>query len=177
MAAQHTVLRSEAAEQEVNYELMRSLPQHVEGVEITSARVVLSVDVGTRLAGERLAQMRRDIELDAVARSQTLARVSFMRDEILRSPATARLYMMLENSTRFGVLPPDADMDRVVREVQQWRPESRWIIVAQLLHTFVDKLSPADADDLLDALRSMFLDYGEKELAEQIPLGKPKKSG
>lgn len=170
VAKQHSVLRPEATEQDINHELTHRVPLRPQGAEVTWARVTLAVDSETRRYALRTAEARREMELDMLTRRQTLDRVSFMYDEILRSPASARIYLMLENSARLGALPPDMDVDTVVREVQQWHPESKWVVVAQLLHTFVSRLSPADANDLLHDLRALFLDHGEKELAEKVPV-------
>ncbi|MFF2185097.1 hypothetical protein [Streptomyces sp. NPDC058155] len=168
-AAQHSVLRFEAAEQDINHDLSRRMPLRAIGAEVTWAQVLLSVDEGTHAHAERVFQARREMEIDALTQRQTLARINFMNDEILRTPGSARIYLMLENTVRLGTLPPGTDVDLLVREVQQWRPESQWVVVAQLLHTFLSKLSSADADELLSTVRSLFLYYGEKELAEQLP--------
>jgi hypothetical protein len=169
VALGQSVLRPEATAQDINHQLRHRLPLQADGVEVTWAHVSLSVDEATRTTAQRITQARQELELDALARRQVLARVNFMYDEILRTPASARIYLLLEHHVRVGALPPDLDVDRVIREVQQWHPESKWVVTAQLLHAFIAKLTAADADDLLGTLRSLFLDYGEKELAEQLP--------
>lgn len=176
LATQRSVLRLHTTEQDINHALARKMPLHTDTADVTWAQVSLTVDEQTQQAAHRLAQLRHEIELDALARKQTRARIQFLYDEVLRDPAAARIYLMLENSARIGDLPPDLDVDRVVREIQQWHPTSKWVVTAQLLHTFVEKLSAnGDADDLLRDLRFVFSDHGEKELAAQLPIGPPQK--
>ncbi|GLF96980.1 hypothetical protein [Streptomyces yaizuensis] len=170
VAAGCSVLRPAATEQDINGVLARKMPLRTDTAEVTWAQVSLTVDEQTRHAAHRLAQIRHEIELDALARKQTLARINFLYDEVLRDPAAARIYLMLEHSARIGDLPTDLDLDRVVREIQQWHPSSKWVVTAQLLHTFVEGLTTGDADDLLHTLHSLFTDYGEKELAARLPL-------
>lgn len=169
-AARHTVLRPAVAEQEINSLLARSLPLRTDELEVSWARVTVSVPVEVRTHAEQIAQAHRELELDALARRQVQARMRFMHEKILHSPASARIYLMLENSARLGVLPPGLDVDRVVQEIQRWNPQSRWVVIAQLVHTFIDRLSEADADALLVTLRSLFHDFGEPELAAQVPV-------
>ncbi|MEU3072703.1 hypothetical protein [Streptomyces laurentii] len=169
VAERHSVLRPAAAEQEINHLLKHDLPLRTPELEVSWAYVDVTVDEDTRLYAEQVAQAGRELELDALARRQTQARMQFMREEVLHSPASARIFLMLENSSRLGMLPPGTDVDGVIREIQQWAPQSRWVVIAQLLHAFVNRLSDADADDLLGTLRSLFTDYGAPDLAEQVP--------
>ncbi|MGW7313652.1 hypothetical protein [Streptomyces sp. NPDC054865] len=168
LTSQRSVLRCEGTEQDINYELRRLLPWRADGSEIVRAHVTLRVDEHTRTSAERVAQLRREEVVDELARRQTAARIRFMQDEILRSPATARLYLMLEQNAPHGALPPGGDVDQLVRDVQQWHPQARWVVVAQLLHTFISKLESKDTGDLLRTLQALFLEYGQKELAQQL---------
>ncbi|MFF4765107.1 MULTISPECIES: hypothetical protein [unclassified Streptomyces] len=169
-ASQRNVLRWEATEQDINHELRRLVPWCADGIEILRAQVTLRVDDHTRITAQRIAQLQREEALEELARRQTSARIRFMQDEILRTPATARLYLLLEQNAHHGHLPPGTDTDQIVREVQQWHPQAQWVAVAQLLHTFLGKLTDKDAGDLLRTLQALFLEYGEKELAKQLPI-------
>lgn len=169
LASQRSILRWEATEQDINHELRRLLPWCIDSVEILWARVTLHVDDHTRSIAEHIIQLRREETLEELTRRQISARIRFMQDEILRTPATARLYMLLEQTAHHGYLPPSVDVDQIVRDVQQWHPQARWVTVAQLLHTFLSKLTDKDAGDLLRILHALFLEYGEKELAQQLP--------
>lgn len=164
-----TVLRPQACEQDINDRLLRLLPLRGEDVTVGWARVSMSVDPATTTIAERFAQARQEVGLGELARQQAAARMAFMRSEILRDPASARIYLMMENTAQHGAPPPGADIDDIVRQVQQWHPQSRWVVIAQLLDTFVGKLTPKDADDLVDTLRLLFVEYGHSDLAEQLP--------
>ncbi|MFF3290884.1 hypothetical protein [Streptomyces sp. NPDC003023] len=171
LASQRSILRYEATEQDINHELRRRLPWTIDGVEIVWANVTLSIDEHARTCAARIARLRSEEELAELARHQVSARIRFMQEEILRTPATARLYLMLEQAGQ--ELPSGTDVDALVKAVQQWHPQAQWVVVAQLLHTFLGNLNPRDAGDLLGTLRALFLEYGEKELAEQLPIGEP----
>ncbi|MGW7304278.1 hypothetical protein ACWGI1_01715 [Streptomyces sp. NPDC054835] len=168
-AGRHDVLRPAAVAQDINHLLTHTLPLRTNGLEITRAHVSVSVSEETRVHALRVARAHRELDLDALARQQARARMRFMHEEILHSPASARIYLMLENSARLGMQPSGLDVDEAVREIQQWNPTSRWVVIAQLLHTFVGRLSKADADDLLVTLRSLFRDFGQADLAAQVP--------
>ncbi|MFC8517756.1 hypothetical protein [Streptomyces sp. NPDC057257] len=169
MAKQRSVLRAEATEQDINFELRRRTPWQADGIEVLWAQVSLHVDDHTRSSAERMAQLRRETALEDIARQQTVARIRFMQEEILRTPATARLYLMLEQSAQHGALPPGADINEIVRDAQQWHPQAQWVVIAQLVHTFLTNLTAEDRSDLLRTVRGLFEEYGEKELAEQLP--------
>ncbi|MFF0744949.1 hypothetical protein ACFYVL_31560 [Streptomyces sp. NPDC004111] len=171
LAGQRSVLRCAALEQDINYDLRQRLPWTTDGVEIVRAHVTLRCDEHTRTSAHRLAQLHREEELAELARRQASARLQFLQHEVLRTPATARLYLMLERTG--PQLPSETDLDALVQDVQKWHPQAQWVVVAQLLHTFLGKLSPGDTRDLLRTLRALFLDYGEKELAERLPAGEP----
>ncbi|GAA1181649.1 hypothetical protein GCM10009664_54740 [Kitasatospora gansuensis] len=169
IALQRTVLRCDTTEQDINHELRSRLPWRTCGIEIVSAHVSVHVDEHTLSSAERAARIGREMAIEELERHQVAARIRFMEEEILRTPAKARLYLMLEQTGHRGLLAPGIDVDQVVREVQQWRPDSTWVVVAQLLHTFVGNLTSADHQDLLHTLRALFLDYDAKELADRLP--------
>ena len=169
LAKQRSVLRAEATEQDINHELRRRTPWQTQGIEILWAQVSLHVDDHALSSAERMARLRREAALEEIARQQTAARIRFMQDEILRTPATARIYLMLEQGAQHGALPPGVDIDEIVRDVQQWHPQAQWVVVAQLVYAFLANLTAEDRSDLLHTVRGMFEEYGEKELAEQLP--------
>ncbi|NML55506.1 hypothetical protein HHL19_36115 [Streptomyces sp. R302] len=123
LASQRSVLRCEATEQDINHELRHRLPWTIDGVEIMWAAVTVSADEHARTCAERIARLRSEEELAELARDQLSARIRFMQDEILRTPATARLYLMLEQAGQ--ELPPGTDVDALVKAVQQWHSRGR----------------------------------------------------
>ncbi|MER7987567.1 hypothetical protein ABTY53_18595 [Streptomyces noursei] len=163
-----SVLRRHAAEQDINDALRRQLPARREGVEVLRAEISLHVSKDTADAASHLEQVKREGELDALARRQAKARMEFLYNEMLGTPAKARLYTLLEHSPRLEALPPGTDPEALVRQVQQWHPEGRWVVIAQLLHTFVERLSKEGEEELLFLAEKLLHSFGERKLAEQV---------
>ncbi|WP_181009032.1 MULTISPECIES: hypothetical protein [unclassified Streptomyces] len=179
------VLRAEAAEQDIVFAIEQQLPLIADNVVIIGAQVRVSVDDTTRkaaLQSESLRQecqrheerLRRDHELDELARRQVRAREAFLREEILANPAAARLYGLLEGGakhwSRLGGPPTGTDLENLVREIQQWQPEQKWVIVAQLLHEFVAGLTEEGRRELLTLLADAVRAFGEEHTAYRLAL-------
>ncbi len=117
-------------------------------------------------------QLRREYELDALARRQARARAEFLRTEILADPASARLYTLLERYTehwpRLGAPPAGTSLPDLVREVQQWQPQARWVVVAQLLHDFVAGLTEEGRKELLTILAKAVKVHGDEKTAQAL---------
>lgn len=179
------VLRPVAAEQDITAALQQQLPLAESGVLVTDLHIRLRVDDGTReaaLLAERLQQeyrrkkerLRRDHELDELARRQVRARELFLREEILANPAAARLYGLLEGTSnhwsRLGGPPTGTNLEELVREVRQWQPGERWVTVAQLLHGFVANLTEAGRKELLVILADAVRAFGDENTAQRLAL-------
>ncbi|MEU8772612.1 hypothetical protein [Streptomyces sp. NPDC048606] len=179
------VLRPDAAEQDITVAVQRELPLSAEGVEVVAVRLRVRVDDTTRRAAlllEGLRQeyerqeerIRRDHDLDELARRQVRARETFLREEILANPSTARLYGLLEgtskNWNRLGGPPSGSDLDELVRDIQQWQPGQRWVTAAQLLHEFVVGLSAEGRKELLTLLVDAVRTFGDEQTAHQLAL-------
>ncbi|MEU2910339.1 hypothetical protein ACFYM3_24175 [Streptomyces massasporeus] len=117
-------------------------------------------------------RLRHEHELDALARRQARARADFLRTEILASPASARLYTLLERYTehwpRLGGPPAGTSLPDLVREVQQWQPQARWVVVAQLLHDFVAGLTEEGRKELLTILAKAVQVHGDEKTAQAL---------
>jgi hypothetical protein len=117
-------------------------------------------------------QLRHEYELDALARRQARARADFLRMEILANPASARLYTLLERYTehwpRLGGPPAGASLPDLVREVQQWQSQARWVVVAQLLHDFVAGLTEEGRKELLTILAKAVQVHGDEKTAQAL---------
>ncbi|MEU0631463.1 hypothetical protein [Streptomyces sp. NPDC005989] len=134
------------------------------------------------LLAERLQQeyqrkkerLRHDHELDDLARRQAQARESFLREEILADPATARLYGLLEGASkhwpRLGGPPTGTNLEELVREVRQWQPGQQWVTIAQLLHDFVANLTEAGRKELLIILTDAVRAFGDENTAHRLAL-------
>ncbi|WP_423833660.1 hypothetical protein [Streptomyces manipurensis] len=117
-------------------------------------------------------QLRLEYELDALARRQARARADFLRTEILADPASARLYTLLERYSehwpRLGGPPAGTSLPDLVREVQQWEPQARWVVVAQLLHDFVAGLTEEGRKELLTILAKAVKVHGDEKTAQAL---------
>ncbi|WP_437071774.1 hypothetical protein [Streptomyces sp. enrichment culture] len=179
------VLRPVAAEQDITVAVRDQLPLVADGVVITDVDVRVTVEDNVREAAlrtERLRQeyqrqqerIRRDYELDELARRQVRARETFLREEILANPAAARLYGLLEGASkhwsRLGGPPMGTDLDDLVREVQQWQPGQQWVTVAQLLHDFVASLTEEGRKELLTLLADAVRAFGDERTAHRLAL-------
>ncbi|SCK25933.1 MULTISPECIES: hypothetical protein [unclassified Streptomyces] len=178
-------LRPEAAEQDITIALQAQLPLVADGVVVTNVHVRISVDDTTRSAAlhsERVQQeywrqeerIRHDHELDELARRQVRAREAFLREEILANPAAARLYGLLEGTSkhwsRLGGPPTGTNLDNLVREVQQWQPAQQWVTVAELLHNFVSGLTEEGRKELLVILADAVRAFGDEHTAQRLTL-------
>lgn len=153
VCGQASVLRVHAAEEDVEAALWSVVPVATDGVEVLDARVRLSVDQDTIDAAMRLERMHHELELDDLARRQAKGRADFLREEILKNPASAQMYALFELSPRVGGVSPDVDFGRLVQQINDWHPESRWIGVAQILHDFLNGLSGSGRKDLLNIVQ------------------------
>lgn len=182
-AAKCDVLRPDAAEQDIGTALTKALPIGGEGVIVVDATVSIDVDEPTRLAAlatEQLWQkhhrqeelLRRELELDELARRQARAREEFLQEHILANPATARLYTALESAAenwpRLGGPPTGTDLEELVRTVRQWQPGQQWVVVAQVLHDFVSKLTPEGCKELLTLLAGTVKAFGDEDAARAL---------
>lgn len=182
-AAACDVLRPDAAEQDIGTALAEALPLGGVGVIVVGATVSIEVDESTRkaaFAAEQLQQnhrrqeelLRRELELDELARRQAKAREDFLQDHILASPAAARLYTALEGSAenwpRLGGPPAGTDLEDLVRTVRQWQPGQRWVVVAQVIHDFVSKLTPEGCKELLVLLAGTVEAFGDEDASRAL---------
>ncbi|MEV0846396.1 hypothetical protein AB0J21_11060 [Streptomyces sp. NPDC049954] len=182
-AATCDVLRPAAAEQDIGTALAKAMPIGGAGVIVVDATVSIGVDEPTReaaLAAEQLQQnhrrqeelLRRELELDELARRQVKAREEFLQNHILANPATARLYTALEgaaeNWPRLGGPPTGTDLEELVRTVRQWQPGQQWVVVAQVIHDFAGKLTPEGCKELLVLLAGTVGAFGDEDAARAL---------
>ncbi|MGP4104557.1 hypothetical protein [Nonomuraea sp. KM90] len=153
IAQQSSVLRLHVAEEEIEEVLRKRLPFVDDGAEILNAHVSLTVDQETLDSAMRLERLLHEQELDELARRQAKGRADFLRDVMLKDPASARIYTMFELSPRIGGPSAHVDLDRLVQQVNDWHPEARWIGIAQILHDFLNGLSEGGRKDLLNIIQ------------------------
>lgn len=168
-AAQANVLRISVAEQDINLTLATSLPCSTDGVRVHRAQVRLHVDEGTLEAAYRLQRARQEQVLDTLHQERLRARMGFMRAEALRDPAAARLYWLLEHPNHSNPAAQVEALEELVQQVNLWSNEGRWVTIAQLLHRFIERLPESRRDRLIDQLGKVFVEYGQSDLAAQLP--------
>ncbi|WP_208024640.1 hypothetical protein [Amycolatopsis pithecellobii] len=167
-AGEYSVLRVDAARQAIRAALTHTLPIIRYGVEVLHAAVTLQVDNETLAAARLLDRARRELELDALARRQVKARLDFLRTTCLADPGTAKLFTLLERSPRVGGPSDDATLDELIRTLHAWKPESQWVLLAQLLHEFLADLSEPQRAELLHIMQSAIRTLGNEQLADRI---------
>ncbi|WP_405748769.1 hypothetical protein OG232_02475 [Streptomyces sp. NBC_01411] len=167
-----SVLRMHAAEQDLVAALRDELPLRSDSVTVLAVSVSLRAEEHVLAAARRRERAQHELDLDDIDRRQARARMEFLRDELLADPSSTRLYSLLQLSPRLGGPPPGSDPDELVRQVHQWHPRSRWVLVAQTLQTFLDRLSEDNAQDLLKILHSAMEALGNRQLAADLTAAK-----
>ncbi|MEV4503830.1 hypothetical protein [Streptomyces klenkii] len=110
--------------------------------------------------------------MDALACREARTRADFLRTELLANPASARLYTLLESYTehwpRLGGPPAGTGLPDLIREVQQWQPQARWVVVAHLLHDFVAGLTEEGRKEFLTTLAKAVTVHGDEKTAQAL---------
>ncbi|MEV0082885.1 hypothetical protein [Saccharopolyspora sp. NPDC050642] len=128
----------------------------------------LSVPPESHQAALDLQQQRREAQLDELARRQAAATMRFLRQECFDNPASARLFLMLNASSRLGVFPNADQAEDVVTEVNKWHPDTLWVQVARTLQTALASLTPGQTDELLRLLSVMLRTTGHPSQADEL---------
>ncbi|MGW4441398.1 hypothetical protein [Streptomyces sp. NPDC004682] len=162
-----SVLRPDAAGQDLAVVLRDEVPLGGE-VTVTGVTTSVHVDAAVVAAARRKQRTRHACELDELERRQARARMEFLRDELLADPSAARLYTLLPPSPRLGGPLPGTDLDALVREAHRWHPESRWVVTAQVLHTFAERVTEDTAQDLLKILHAALDTLGHHDLSARL---------
>ncbi|MEU9025748.1 hypothetical protein [Actinomadura sp. NPDC048394] len=165
-----SVLRVSAAEHRLAAALAGRFPCVYEGLEVVAVSVDLAVDEATERSAKSIERQLYDMELDELARRQAKARADFIRSEVLRDPANARIYALASSSDAEGRLGNLGQVERLLDEVRWWDPESRWITTARLLQTFAERLSDTQQRDLLLVLRQGLVALGDQRQVEQFDI-------
>lgn len=169
-AVDASVLRISAAEQDISFSLANNLPCSADGVRVHRAQITLHVDEDTLETARRLERVRQEKVLDSLHQDRLRARIGFMRTEALRDPAAARLYWLLEHPNHPNPQEQAKALEELVQQVSLWDKEDRWVIIAKLLHRFIERLPESRRDRLVDQLGKIFVEYGQGDLAEQLPV-------
>lgn len=165
---QWSVLHRHAAQHDLNDRLSQHLPHTLHGGVVTSMTAVLSVTTDDARAAHELQQTRREAHLDDLTRRQTAATLRFLREECFDNPASARLFLMLNTTTRLGVFPTGQQADDIVAEVTRWHPDTLWVQVAKTLQTALGSLTSDQTDELLRVLSAALHSTGHPDQARTL---------
>lgn len=168
ITAKSSVLHRHGAQHELNAGLSRVVPQQFGEHRVTAVTIALAVSPDAHQAALDLEQARREAALDELARKQIAATMRFVRDECLRDPASARLFLMLNASPRLGVFPNADQADSLIEEVVRWHPEALWVQIAKTLDSVVTGLPPTQVEELLRLLRWGVDQTGHKKEAGEL---------
>ncbi|MFI9598139.1 hypothetical protein [Nonomuraea sp. NPDC052265] len=163
-----SVLRTQDAEEKTDAILRSILPVQGEGFEVLRASVTLKADEETINAAKQIERLLHEQELDKLARRQVKARADFLREVIFADPASAYVYTLLDVPQRAGGPVKDVNIDEMVRRVNEWNPESRWVIMAQVLTDFVSSLTESGRKDLLKVFSTAINTLGTAEQSEAL---------
>lgn len=160
------VLRPWAAEQDVSVHLSRSLPRRGAGVVVTAARILVKVDSETTAAATRLANARQQAKADAAERDRLRAAMSFLEKEVVRDPASVRLYLLAKKIDRGADIPGGdiKELESLAKEVRQWRSTNTWVATANILHDHFDRLPHREIQVLISTLRDSIRDHENLDL-------------
>jgi len=149
-----SVLRSEMIESKVNSEFRHALPAFVGSATVMAVRAVLRVD-------QESEEVARELDLayvcerrEALDRRRAKERIEFFRSEILKDPASARLYLLLESPITAGVISRQEEVERLVDAVAAWHPYNRWVHLTSLFREFF-------ADQPVTAVEAVVRDFRE----------------
>ncbi|WP_394617326.1 hypothetical protein JNUCC0626_48305 [Lentzea sp. JNUCC 0626] len=137
-------------------------------VRIANVFVRVRLDDAAAVRAREVQRMRHELELDELARQQARARARFIRDECLADPATARIYGLLEKSSRLGELAGVLDQEDLVEQISAWHEPARAVLIAQGVIGFLGRLKPQQSFDILDRFIPLVRAYGGNELADRL---------
>ncbi|SFW86816.1 hypothetical protein [Amycolatopsis australiensis] len=168
VTSRSSLVRWQAVRQLLANRLMERVPFSVPGAEFREATVVVRVRSEDLEAAMRVEHARHELELDEVAHRQIKARMRFLREECLRDPAAAELFVLLPPSPRLTGSSPAGDPDRLVELVRKWEPDSGWVRAAKTLIDFGDKLTPPQLVMLGNSVRDVMARFSEAERGQQF---------
>ncbi|WP_158073293.1 hypothetical protein [Amycolatopsis sp. CB00013] len=167
IALAHSLLQKNRVRRLMYSHLLDRLPLAVPGAEIHDAVVTVDISVGLLEAARQAEHARHEIHLDALAYRQIKARMDFLRDVCLKDPGAARLFSLIPPSPRLAGMPL-VDPEEVVKVVSQWAPGSGWVVAAQKLLEFGEKLTSDQFDALAKLVQDAMARFGEADLGVEF---------
>lgn len=162
-----SVLRSGMVESSVNTVLSTVLPACVGTATVMAAHVCLTADAQSLALAQELDLAIFNAWRESVERKRAKHRVEFFRDEILKDPASARLYLLLASPMTSGVVGRQEEVERLVEAVVAWRPDRRSIQLSGLLQGLFANQPKAVVEEFLEDFR-VILRRHRQDLVEQF---------
>lgn len=167
LARAGSVLRSGMVESTVNAVLRNVLPARVGTATVMAAHVHLTTDAQSQALAQELDLAILNAWRESVERKRAKHRVEFFRDEILKDPASARLYLLLASPMTAGVLSRQEEVERLVEAVVAWHPDRRSIQLNGLLQELFANQSAVVVEEFLEDFR-VILRRHRQDLVEQF---------
>jgi hypothetical protein len=164
-----SVLRRDVAQRALNSLVAQSIPLALDDdATLSGVIAVLAVEEDSLNFAREFEALRREAHLDEMGRRQMRAAMNFVRDECLVDPASARLFLMLNHSSRLGSFPSAERADDLIEELSLWRPDQGWIRLAKAIQDIVKKLSPSQIDEIVMLLQTVLKAGGHHQVAASL---------
>lgn len=162
-----TVPQLAVTEHRINAELATLHHTRHGQVRIDAAQVMLSVDPATAdTAAEYDRKLREEQREDQLQRRE-LDRLQRFRDTVLRDRASAMSYWFMRHPDRTDETAYD-HIEKLVEKVADHDPAKRSLLIAKILDSFIDKLTPEDKRELMDILAKALTLFGQHQDALRI---------
>lgn len=150
-AKRYSVLTAEAAAITATAACLAVRPAW-RGLRIEQAVVVLDSDAKSTLEARQLEVMRRTAQVAGTAAILEAARAEVLRHVVLEDHETtvAHLLAILPEKENIGSISKFAAQIR--RDIDDHRPDGRWIRVAELLNALIKDKSAAEVKDMIRVL-------------------------
>ncbi|MEV1318395.1 hypothetical protein AB0J14_20200 [Micromonospora arborensis] len=167
IARKFGLLRANAAEQELAHVLRVRLPFKIGSTKIVQAQYSLRVESEDQeSARRRLALLDRKF-LESLERERIRAEISFVREVVMKDPANAEIYKILQLSKGVQAVH-GTPYDQLAKLCAEWSPEGRWVLIARIIHEFLRELRPEAKEDFVAILQACLEASGRQDLVREV---------
>ncbi|MGC4755909.1 hypothetical protein [Micromonospora trifolii] len=166
--SRHEIVDCQRAQQDLAAELVTRLPLRLGVAAVVRVGSRIDVDPECREEAMQLQGLTRQYRFESLMRNCAKARVDFLKNEVLRNPADAELYILATADGYFGKIPRGEALSQLVADVAWWEPANRWLVVARLVHDYVANLSDGQARELIRAFAAVAEATGDRDFADKI---------
>jgi hypothetical protein len=168
--AQCDVLRSAVAQQSVNLQISRSMSKRELGAVIRQCQVSVRVGRETAESARRHAKALMDAKAHEVGRDAVRAQMRFLETEVLRNPATLRVYILATEIMQDKSVSAKGvdELESLARLVYEWSPEATWVETAKILNAHLGSLPCHEVSALLSTLRKSIQEHDNPALVDRF---------